>query len=76
MVGGIDGGRGVDIQAAAARGIANGTAKLEAAATKMVEAPDVAAAVDMSSASNQVKIAAQVSRVADEMTGTLIDAIA
>ena len=76
MVGGIGGGRDVDIHAAAARGIANGTARLEAAATTMVEGPDVAAAVEMSSASNQVKIAAQVSRVADEMTGTLIDAIA
>jgi outer membrane lipoprotein SlyB len=63
--------------AVAARGIADGTSRFDAAARRIVAAgPEVESAVDMKQAQTQVSACVAAARVADEMTGTLIDAFA
>jgi hypothetical protein len=80
MISGLSGVSGsgsiATAQASAARGIATGSARLADASQRMVDGPDVQAAVDMKTASAQIRASVAVSRTADEMTGTLIDALA
>lgn len=63
--------------AVAAQGIADATSRFDAAASRIVAAgPEVESAVDMKLAQAQVGACVAAARAADEMTGTLIDAIA
>lgn len=75
---GVVGGIGASAAGAvAARGIADATSRFDAAARRIVAAgPEVESAVDMKLAQTQVSACVAAARAADEMTGTLIDAIA
>lgn len=78
MTANVVGGIGASAAGAvAARGIADGTSRFDAAASRIVAAgPEVESAVDMKLAQTQVSACVAAARAADEMTGTLIDAIA
>lgn len=63
--------------AAASRGLAAGMARFGDASTRLVGAPqDVGAIVDQKLAATQVSASAKVLRIADGLTGTLIDTMA
>ena len=75
MVSAVVGGSG--LFAAASRGVAAGAAKFDGASARLVGAPDdVGAMVDQKLAANQIIASTKVMRVADELTGTLIDTLA
>jgi len=63
--------------AIAARGIADGSSRMLGAAQRIATAgPEVESVVAMSQAETQVSACVAAARTADEMTGTLIDALA
>lgn len=76
MLSGVGSARPTDLHAIAARGLADGAARMNAAAAKVTRDADVAAIVDLGTAGVQVEVAAKVSRIADDMMGTLIDTFA
>lgn len=62
--------------AAAAQGLATGQARFAAASERAIATLDPAAIVDQKLAEAQLLASAKVVRVADALTGTLIDTLA
>lgn len=71
----ISGVGGSSVYAVAAQGIARASARTTDAATRAAAGPDVASAVDLRLADVQLAACVKAMRTADEMTGTLVDAL-